>query len=112
MRRRIISAFSHSLAGFQAAWDSEEAVNVELALLGPLVMVALYLGNSGLERAVLIGSLLLILIVELLNTAIEKTTDRISREQHPLSKKIKDMGSAAVLGAIINALVVWALILL
>ena len=74
-------------------------------------VLALYLREDGLSRALLISVLILVVVVELLNTAIEKTIDRISTENNPLSKKVKDMGSAAVLGAIINAVVVWGFVL-
>jgi diacylglycerol kinase (ATP) len=110
-RRRLISAFLYSLEGFGAAWRSEEAIKVEIALLPVLVIAAIYVGKSRLEQALMISSLILVVIVELLNTAIEKTIDRISTEQNQLSKKVKDMGSAAVLGAIVHAVVVWGLLL-
>ncbi len=109
--RRLISAFLYSLEGFGAAWRSEEAIKVEIALLPVLVIAAIYVGKSRLEQALMISSLILVVIVELLNTAIEKTIDRISTEQNQLSKKVKDMGSAAVLGAIVHAVVVWGLLL-
>lgn len=107
IKRRLVSAFLYSLEGFSAAWKSEEAIKVEIALLPVLVVAALYFGESSLAKALLISSTLLVIIVELLNTAIEKTIDRISTENHALSKRVKDMGSAAVLGAIINLIVVW-----
>jgi diacylglycerol kinase (ATP) len=110
-KRRLVSAFFYSLEGFSAAWHSEEAIKVEIALLPVFLGLALYLKDDGVSRALLISVLLLIVIVELLNTAIEKTIDRISTENNPLSKRVKDMGSAAVLGAIINAIVVWLLVL-
>jgi diacylglycerol kinase (ATP) len=110
-KRRLISAFLYSIEGFGAAWKSEEAIKVEVALLPLLAAAAFYFGDSRLEQALMISSLLLVIIVELLNTAIEKTIDRISIEQNLLSKKVKDMGSAAVLGAILNAMTVWSLLL-
>lgn len=111
-RRRLVSAFLYSIEGFGAAWRSEEAIKVEVALLPVLVGAAFYLGDTRFEQALMISSLVLVIIVELLNTAIEKTIDRISTEENLLSKKVKDMGSAAVLGAILNAAMVWALILI
>lgn len=111
MRRRLVSALVYSIEGFGAAWNSEEAIKVEMLLLPLLVGLSLYLEPEGLARAMLIGVLLMVVVVELLNTAIEKTIDRISTEHNPLSKKVKDMGSAAVLGAIINAVMVWMLVL-
>lgn len=111
LRRRLLSAFLYSIEGFGAAWKSEEAIKVEIALLPILVVAAIYFGGPGLERALMISSLLLIVITELLNTAIEKTIDRISIERNELSKRVKDMGSAAVLGAILNAAIIWVMIL-
>jgi diacylglycerol kinase (ATP) len=110
-RRRLVSAFLYSIEGFGAAWKSEEAIKVEVVLLPLLVGVAVYLGRTRLEQAIMISALLIVIIVELLNTAIEKTIDRISIEQNQLSKRVKDMGSAAVLGAILNATMVWAMVL-
>lgn len=110
-RRRLVSAFLYSIEGFGAAWKSEEAIKVEVVLLPLLVGIAVYLGRTRLEQAIMISALLIVIIVELLNTAIEKTIDRISIEQNQLSKKVKDMGSAAVLGAILNATMVWAMVL-
>ena len=80
-----------------------------MVLLAP---VALWLGNTGAERALLIGSLILVLIVELLNSAVEATVDRISFENHRLAKRAKDIGSAAVMLSLVNAGVVWLLIIL
>ncbi len=110
-RRRLVSAFLYSIEGFGAAWKSEEAIKVEVVLLPLLVGVAVCLGRTRLEQAIMISALLIVIIVELLNTAIEKTIDRISIEQNQLSKRVKDMGSAAVLGAILNATMVWAMVL-
>lgn len=76
-----------------------------------LAPVALWLGNSGVERALLIGSLVLVLIVELLNSAVEATVDRISFENHRLAKRAKDLGSAAVMLSLANAGLVWLLVL-
>lgn len=111
VRRRLVSAFLYSIAGFAAAWKSEEAIKVEVVLLPFFALAAFYWGESDIERALLVASLFLILIVELLNTAIEKTIDRISLEKNPKSKIVKDMGSAAVLAAILNAVVVWVVLL-
>lgn len=112
IKRRLVSAFLYSIEGFGAAWKSEEAIKVEVVLLPALVMAALWLGQTGVERALLIACLLLVIVVELLNTAVEKTIDRISFERNELSKTVKDMGSAAVLGAILNVTIVWGLVLL
>ena len=85
---------------------------MELAALALLAPAALWLGRTGVERALLIACLLLVLIVELLNSAIEATVDRISLDQHPLAKRAKDIGSAAVMLSLLNAGVVWLLLLL
>lgn len=111
LHRRLIAAFMYSIEGFGAAWKSEEAIKVEITLLPVLVISAAYFGENGVERALMVASVVAVLIVELLNTAIEKTVDRISTESNPLSKKVKDIGSAAVLGAIINVVIVWTLVL-
>ena len=83
---------------------------MELILVAVLAPLALWLGESGVERALLIGSLVLVLIVELLNSAIEATVDRISFENHRLAKRAKDIGSAAVMLSLVNAGLVWLLI--
>jgi len=100
------------LAGLAAAAKHEDAFRQELILVVLLAPVALWLGNTGVERALLIGSLILVLIVELLNSAVEATVDRISFENHRLAKRAKDIGSAAVMLALVNAGVVWLLIIL
>lgn len=109
--RRLIKTLGHSAAGLAFAWRSEEAFRVEVLLCLVLVPLAFVLEPSALGRLLLIGSLLLVLIVELLNTAIEKTVDRISLEHHQLSKSIKDLGSAAVGLALALALLVWVTVL-
>ena len=81
-------------------------------MVGLLTPLALWLGHSGVERALLIGCLLLVLVVELINSAIEATVDRISFENHRLAKRAKDIGSAAVMLSLVNAVVVWLLVLL
>ena len=98
--------------GLVAAVKHEAAVRIELAALAVLAPLGLYLGKTGLERALLIGSLLLVLVVELLNSAIEAALDRISLERHPLIKRGKDMAAAAVFLALVNAGVIWLLVLL
>jgi diacylglycerol kinase (ATP) len=85
---------------------------VEVTLVVLLTPVALWLGQTGVERALMIGSLILVLIVELLNSAVEATVDRISFENHRLAKRAKDIGSAAVMLSLANAGVVWLLIIL
>jgi diacylglycerol kinase (ATP) len=85
---------------------------MELVMVVLLAPIALWLGHTGFERALLIGSLILVLIVELLNSAVEATVDRISFENHRLAKRAKDIGSAAVMLSLVNAGVVWLLIIL
>lgn len=84
---------------------------MELVLVALLTPAALWLGNTGTERALLIGSLILVLIIELINSAIEATVDRISFESHRLAKRAKDIGSAAVMLSLVNAGLIWLLIL-
>jgi diacylglycerol kinase (ATP) len=108
---RLRNALSYSLAGLRAALRHEDAFRQEALLAAVLVPMALIVGPDGVSRALLIGSVLLVLIVELLNSAIEATVDRISLDHHPLSKRAKDIGSAAVLLALLNAAVVWLCVL-
>jgi diacylglycerol kinase (ATP) len=110
--RRVINATHYSLAGLAAAVRHEDAFRWELTLVVVLSPLALWLGKSGVERALLIGSLIIVLIVELLNSAVEATVDRISFENHRLAKRAKDIGSAAVMLSLVNAGVVWLLIIL
>ena len=109
--RRIWNATLYSRDGLLAAWRHEAAFRQELLLVAPLLPLGLYLGHNGIERALLVGSLLLILIVELVNSAVESVVDRVSSEHHDLSKRAKDLGSAAVMLALVNAAVVWGLTL-
>ena len=110
--RRVWNAFFYSLEGFRAAWKHEDAFRQETLLALVLIPLALYLGDDGIGRALMIASLFLVLIVELINSAIEATVDRISLENHRLAKRAKDIGSASVLIALLNVLVVWGLVLL
>lgn len=110
--RRIMNAFHYSLDGLTAAYRHEDAFRQEIWLTLVAIPLALWLGDSALARAMMIGSVLLVLIVELVNSAIEATVDRVSLERHQLAKRAKDIGSAAVLIALINAAVVWGLLLL
>ena len=110
--RRVWNAFNYSLSGLHAAYLNEDAFRQESLLAALLIPVALLLPASGTGRALMIGSVLLVLIVELLNSAIEAAIDRISLDRHRLSKRAKDIGSAAVLIALINVLATWALVLL
>jgi diacylglycerol kinase (ATP) len=108
--RRLMNAARWSLDGLSAGL-SEAAFRQELALAAVLVPLGLYLGANGTARALLVGSVLLMLIAELLNSAVEAVADRVSLEDHALSKRAKDLGSAAVMLSLLNAAVVWALVL-
>lgn len=108
---RLWRAFLNSLRGFRGAFREEAAFRQELAFAVIAIPAGLWLGKSGLEKAMLIAPVLLILIVELLNSAIETVVDRIGREHHPLSGLAKDIGSAAVLASFVLFAVVWVLVL-
>jgi diacylglycerol kinase (ATP) len=110
--RRIVNAFGFSLKGLQECYQLEEAFRQELWLIIPLIPVALWAGDTPTERALLVGSLLIVPIVELLNSAIEANVDRIGYERHELSGRAKDIASAAVLLSLVFAAVIWALILI
>ena len=110
--RRVRNAFFYSMAGFSAAYKNEDAFRQEVLLALILVPLAFFLPVSGIGRAIMIGSILLVLMVELLNSAIEATVDRISIEHHSLAKQAKDIGSAAVFVALANVAIVWTLVLL
>lgn len=110
--RRIVNAFGYSITGLGSAIRHEDAFRQEVVLAAILIPLAIWSDVSGVERAVMIASVLLVLIVELLNSAVEATVDRISLDNHRLAKRAKDMGSAAVLLAFVNAGTVWASILL
>lgn len=109
--RRIRNAFFYSMEGLAAAIRHENAFRQEVLLAAALIPFALWLNVSGVGKALMIASVLLVLIVELLNSAVEATVDRISPEKHPLAKRAKDIGSAAVFVALVNALVVWLLVM-
>src|SRR5258706_14686835 len=109
--RRLLDALRVSFAGLAAALG-EGAFRMELAGAAVFIPLGLYLGATGVQRALLVGSVLLVLIVELVNSAMEAAVDRISLELHPLSKRAKDMGSAAVMMALCNVAAVWLLVLL
>jgi len=110
--RRILSATRNSLEGFVAAVRHEDAFRQELMMAAVFVPLGIWLGKDGLERALLVGAVLLVLVVELLNSAVEATVDRISFDNHRLAKRAKDIGSAAVMLAIGTAAIVWLLVLL
>jgi len=108
--RRIINATFFSMAGFRAAWRDEAAFRQELLLCVVLIPSAFLLGRTAVERSLLIGSCLIVLIVELLNTGIENVVDRFGEERHRLSGQAKDLGSAAVFTSLVLTLVIWSLI--
>ncbi len=108
---RIWNAFGYSMAGLRAAYKHEDAFRQEILLAAVLIPLALWLPATHIGRALMIASVLLVLMVELLNSAIEATVDRISLEKHDLAKRAKDIGSSAVLVSLINVLVTWGLVL-
>lgn len=105
--RRIWDAAGYSAAGFATAWRGEEAFRQEVLAGVVLVPAALWLGQTGLERLLLVATWMLVMIVEILNTAVEATVDRISDEKHPLSGQAKDLGSAAVFLSLVLTALVW-----
>ena len=109
---RIIDATGYSWQGFRAAFKHEAAFRQELVLLLVLTPFALWLGDDGVDYALLIGSLLLVLMVELLNSAVETVVDRIGSERHVLAGRAKDIGSAAVFVALVNAALIWLFVLI
>jgi diacylglycerol kinase (ATP) len=108
--RRIFNATFFSFAGFRTAWREEAAFRQETLLSIVLVPAGFWLGRTAVERSLLVGSCLLVLIVELLNTGIEKVVDRIGPEHHRLSGQAKDLGSAAVFTSLMLTLLIWCLI--
>ena len=109
--KRLANAFTYSVAGTLAAFKHEDAFRQEVILSIVLIPLAIYLGQTAIEQALMITSILLIIIVELLNSSLEATVDRISVKRHKLSKRAKDIGSAAVFFSLVNATVIWFLIL-
>jgi len=108
---RVLKATVWSLQGLKAAWLHESSFRLEVCLLVALAPLALWLGDDGVQRALLLGSCLMVLAVELLNSAIEAVIERYGPEQHVLAGRAKDMGSAAVFVSMLNVLLVWGLIL-
>ena len=109
--KRLWNAFGYSLAGFRAAYKHEDAFRQEIHLAIIMIPLALWLPASHIGKALMIGSVLLVIIVELINSAIEATVDRISLDNHILAKRAKDIGSSAVLVSLLNLAIVWALVL-
>jgi diacylglycerol kinase (ATP) len=108
---RLINALRYSLDGFAAAYRHEDAFRQETLLAVVLIPLALFLPATAIGKALMIASVLLVLIVELLNSAVEAVVDRVSLERHHLAKRAKDIGSAAVLLALVNVLATWGLVL-
>jgi len=108
---RLLRAFGYSFQGFQHAWREEAAFRQEVALSMVVIPLGLYLGHSGVERALLVSPMLLILVVEILNSAVEAVVDRSGTERDPLAGMAKDMGSAAVMLSFALLGTVWLLIL-
>jgi len=108
---RVVNAFFYSMAGLRAAFHGEAAFRQEVLLGALLIPLAFFMPVSGIGKAMMIASVLLVLITELLNSAVEVLADRVSTEKHDLIKKAKDIGSAAVLIALINVPAVWLLVL-
>jgi diacylglycerol kinase (ATP) len=100
-----------ALEGLAAAWRHEVAFRLEVAAFAVMAPIGFYIGQTAVERALLFGSLLLVLVVELVNSAVETVVDRVSLEDHPLAKRAKDIASAAVGLALLNAAAVWLLVL-
>ncbi len=109
---RLLKATIYSLMGLKAAWVSETAFRQEVVLVVILAPVGIWLGQTGSGRALLVGCLFLVLVAELLNSGLEAVVDRISDDIHPLSKKAKDVGSAAVFVSLAAVVVTWVLILI
>ena len=108
---RLINALGYSRDGLRAAWQNEAAFREEILLAAITIPLALFLAKNGVDRALMIGSIILILIVEILNSAVEAVVDKASPEKSELAKRAKDMGSAAVLLSLLNAVAIWACIL-
>jgi diacylglycerol kinase (ATP) len=109
--RRLVLAFLNSWKGFRGAFEAEAAFRQEVALALVLIPLGFWLGDTPIEKVLLVGSVLFVLIVELLNTGIETVVDRIGLERHALSGLAKDVGSAAVLLSFVVLLLVWGLLL-
>jgi len=107
----VIRAFGYSFQGFVHAWREEAAFRQEVWLAAGVIPLGVYLGRSGVERALLVSPMLLILVVEILNSAVEAVVDRSGMERHPLAGMAKDMGSAAVMLSFILLGTVWFLVL-
>jgi len=110
--KRLIKAFGFSMQGLSAAFKNEAAFRQEIYLTIILIPLAFFLGETGVEKALLVSAIVLVLIIELINSGMEAVVDRFGDEQHELSSRAKDVASAAVLVALINVLLVWGCILI
>lgn len=109
---RLVNAFFFSIAGFKATWQHEEAFRQEVLLFIVTTPLAIWLGETKIEKLLLIGSIILVMLVELLNSAVEAVVDRVGYEHHELSGRAKDIGSAAVMMSLAWAAVTWITILI
>lgn len=110
--KRLNNATRFSMQGFRAAWEGEAAFRFEVLLACVMLPLAVLLDFTSMERIALVGTVLLVLIVELLNSAVEAVVDRVGSEMHPLSGRAKDLGSAAVFVALLLTVFTWATVLL
>lgn len=110
--KRLRAAFSYSVDGLKASWREDAPFRLEVVLGVILIVIAVIFGGTSFKKALLIGSVLLVVLAELLNIAVESVVNMITQEYHPLAKKAKDVGSAAVLVALANVVVVWAFLLI
>lgn len=108
--KRLLNAFFYSIAGFKAAWKNEEAFRQEIIAGIIFIPAGFFIGETGTQKAILVGSYIVIPLVELLNSAIESVVDRIGTERNELSGRAKDIGSAAVFISICIAAISWLLI--
>ena len=108
--RHIKYAVIYSWAGLKAAWNNEMAFRTEAIVIALIMPIGIWIGETAVQWALLIGSSMLVLITELLNSAVENVVDRIGREHHILSKQAKDLGSAAAAMSMLTAVVVWGLV--
>lgn len=108
---RLIKATGYSIAGLKAAWQEEAAFRQEVLLSIVMIPAAFWVGETAVQRILLIASVFIVLITEILNSAVEAVVDRIGSDPHPLSGRAKDMGSAAVMLSLINVAIVWGLII-
>ncbi len=110
--KRLINATRYSLAGLRAAWKHEEAFRMEIVAAALMVPSAFWIGTTAAQRGLLVGTCFIVLITELLNSAIEAIVDRIGVEHHELSGRAKDIGSAAVMVSLIMTLIIWGMVIM